>query len=33
MVYFVSTRPEVSLANGVSAGDFVNARLREAGYA
>jgi len=33
MVYFVSPRPEVTLANGLSAGEFVGARLREAGYA
>lgn len=33
MVYFVSPRPEVNLANGLSAGEFVDARLREAGYA
>lgn len=33
MVYFVSPRPEVTLANGLSAGAFVDARLREAGYA
>ena len=33
MAYFVSPRPEVMLASGVSAGAFVDARLREAGYA
>jgi isopenicillin N synthase-like dioxygenase len=33
MVYFVSPRPEVRLANGASAGSLVDARLREAGYA
>jgi isopenicillin N synthase-like dioxygenase len=33
MVYFVSPRPEVVLANGESAGDVVGRRLREAGYA
>ena len=32
MVYFVSPRPDMRLANGLSAGEFVDARLRDAGY-
>jgi isopenicillin N synthase-like dioxygenase len=32
MVYFVHPRRELPLANGLSAGEFVDARLREAGY-
>jgi isopenicillin N synthase-like dioxygenase len=32
MVYFVSPRREVRLDNGVSAGEFIDARLRDAGY-
>lgn len=32
MVYFVSPRPEVRLVNDLSAGEFIDARLRDAGY-
>lgn len=32
MVYFVSPRRDVGLANGLSAGEFLDARLRDAGY-
>jgi isopenicillin N synthase-like dioxygenase len=32
MVYFVSPRSEVRLESGISAGEFIDARLRDAGY-